>query len=629
MHPRTILLPILLAGLACTAAQGAEPSSREAQVFKAMLEQPVMPPLYAPVQESLPEEPDENGPLEPLIRHWSKISLKQQVPSPWVQERFLQACERDPELIHDLLWQIPPTPASARRIRALHDSLASRPDVYEGWLNALHDWLKYQTDTFRDELLQDIRPLFHGPTDTLDWEAWGALESLSKVDWTTARPLVLRAEAHPNPIIQAFGLCLRYEQAMKLGSESPDALRPRIMALAEDATQPVWTRCRAAGILCEYPWPGWEAWYLKRFKDPSLVELHHDGDHVQVLLSPAYLAPKRWIPDLLRMIEGTDPAARDNAIHVLLELPPGCLSAEELRPLLPWLLDPEWSRCSLRDQALHAMMRVRMPEAVPGMTSILASDPASSQAWVAAEFLIRNPNPAAIPFLQCALEHHLDTSECAWHQSAFSVALLACGGLSEEKALEMITALAVQLERNPKLHDSIEQREIPREVILGWHFLMNQEVRIRMAPTLFEHARKLEKGSPEVAEALRKLLWKHRVPEGDTEIVRRLGDSDLRLSDALAAVSHRDLVKQNHREALERFSQDKGWRGGMAAALLEDTARIRHLLAQGSPDARLALLATARLARVKLPAGHVALQSLEGRTLARAADLYLKAASGF
>jgi hypothetical protein len=629
MHPRTILLPILLAGLACATAQGAEPSSREAQVFKAMLEQPVMPPLYAPLQESLPEEPDENGPLDALIRHWSKIPQNQPGPSPWVQERFLQACERDPEKIHRLLWQIPPTPASARRIRALHDSLVSGPDVVNSRVYALRDWLKYQTDTFRDELLQDIRPLFHGPTDTLDWEAWGALESLSKVDWTTARPLVLRAEAHPNPIIQAFGLCLRYQQAMTLGSESPEALRPRIMALAEDATQPVWTRCRAADILCEYPWPGWEAWYLKQFKDPSLLELRQDGESVLVLLSPLFLAPKRWIPELVRLIEGSNPAARDNAINILVELPTSWLSAEELRPLLPWLLDPEWSRSPRRDQALRAMARVCIPEAIPGMTSILASNPASSQAWMAAEFLIRNPNPGAIPFLQAALEHHLNTSECAWHQSAFSLALLACGGLSEEKTLEMITALAVQLERNPNLHDSIEQRGISREVLLGWHFIMNQEVQIQLASALFKHARRLERGSPEVAEALRKLLWKHRVPEGDTEIIRRLGDSDLRLSDALAAVSHRDLVKQNHREALERFSQDKGWRGGMAAALLDDSARMNHLLTQGSPDARLALVATARLARVKLPLGSVAVQALQGRTLARAADLYLKAASGF
>jgi hypothetical protein len=207
-------------------------------------------------------------------------------------------------------------------------------------------------------------------------------------------------------------------------------------------------------------------------------------------------------------------------------------------------------------------------------------------------------------------------------------ALFACGGLTESEALNALLSFVKAFPEQPSYSQHLLWKEgISPEIRIGSQLALNAETQRRLADPLLKRAQSLEEGQPDLAESIRKLVWSWPVPEREADILRRLASDRIRPSDIRAALEHRDLLVAQHGQALRAFSQEQGWRAGLAAVLLDDAPRMKQLVSHGSPEASLALLAGARRLRVPLPTGPVALLALKGGDMVAAADAYLKSAT--
>ena len=176
---------------------------------------------------------------------------------------------------------------------------------------------------------------------------------------------------------------------------------------------------------------------------------------------------------------------------------------------------------------------------------------------------------------------------------------------------------------------SIQKENLPLEVSIGRHLSANDDAQRQLALPLLKLTRSLEAKNPALAQELRKELWTWSVPEADQELMRRLTSCTPVLSDLTAAMTRRDSLVANHPSELAALAKGDGWRAALAAVLLNNQKRAEALLSQGDDGTRIALLASARMLRVPLNLGKVALLSLRSRDLAQAADAYLKAAKEF
>ena len=91
-------------------------------------------------------------------------------------------------------------------------------------------------------------------------------------------------------------------------------------------------------------WPGRDEWYLPLFSDATLQELHSDSSIMTPLCEPVKADPDKWIPVVTRLVGGKNRTAHDNAVNCLIQFHLEDARKDALRPLIPWLSDPEWSR---------------------------------------------------------------------------------------------------------------------------------------------------------------------------------------------------------------------------------------------------------------------------------------------
>src|SRR5262245_43066995 len=128
----------------------------------------------------------DDAPIRELIKYWfekrSATMSGARKPSERVRQRLLEAVEDRPWLAHSLLELLPETPDTSDRLYRL---INQEPDDEDGWKWKVHEWLKNNSDYFRDDLLAEVRSTDLGGTQTA-----AALKSLSRLDWEAARPFI-------------------------------------------------------------------------------------------------------------------------------------------------------------------------------------------------------------------------------------------------------------------------------------------------------------------------------------------------------------------------------------------------------------------------------------------------------
>ena len=613
--------------LGCTLALAQGPPS---DVIDALLEMPAPGPSWQPrsmieaPQAAADEPPPNDATLEQLFLYWARFARDRRPPIPSRQsrERLLQACEEDPEKLPAVHRLLPETPGAYDRVKALLDR--AEPIDKDNRFYRAREWLMFRSKHYRNKLLQAARHPNTG--DDLIW-GHAELEALANLDWQTARPILRTHAEGPRPRISAIAISLFYAHALQKGDARATAEhRSALQKIVGDRQQPGRARDFALDSLMESEWAGRDEWYLSLFADPTLRDLR-DGDLVMSPLSgPVAWDPDKWIPAIAKLVGHANHVIHDAAVDVLVGFHLERARADALRPLLPWLMDKDWSSARDRLRLIQSMDVLDMPESVPGLIHLVETgDGYSSERAYAAESLARYRDPRANPALRIALTQ--ETGE--QHRIQIIGALFACGGVGPVETSAAVEALASELS-TPGGRERIEQSDaweakpLPVELSIGKYLMRIPPSDDRLAEAALARAREIEQTRAAVAKRMLDIAHAWPLESVHRDIVRRIADGTASAQSIARALERREELQQALQGELSDLISAGGSAAAIASVLLAKRPAQLDVLAREDAEAIRALLASARLVREPLPLEDVGrLLGSRSRNLRAAAEQYL------
>jgi HEAT repeat protein len=541
--------------------------------------------------------------------------------------RLLEACFEDPRFEPETVTFLPDTPPAHERVKQYldqpHTEMRGAMDEDKNGLRYLRDWLMRHSGYYRDELIEragDVRQ------DNDEWRGGDDLAALARLDWAAALPLINRLLNSPDTGALALGLL--YQHAEESGdSAQAESLRDRLQKIASDDAASALARRSAMQALIESDWRGRDEWFLSLLASPASS---NNRARFDVLAVPVRRDPDRWIPILIRMVGHTNRAIHDAAAHCLSQFAePDRARKDAIAALLLWLSDPDWATTPnerARAMLVMSLWDVWLPEATPRLISLLQSDEPELRSE-AAHVLGRHPDPRAAAALRKALAQAASrddsVEELVW-------ALIQAGGLRDAEQIAALENVAIKGEvsveylRGDRRQLNIESDDSTRETIA-------QIVCEQMAGTpavaaaLVARWKRLRAINPRAAERLWLMLQEWDQPALALADAERIADGSADFETLRAALRHRAMLQAHATSILQPLLARGGYRAGISAALLDHRATKAAILDGRDREARLALLACSRLARVSLPVDRVAqLLTQSDNSLRVAAERYLE-----
>src|SRR5262249_49307977 len=238
-------------------------------------------------------------------------------------------------------------------------------------------------------------------------------------------------------------------------------------------------------------------------------------------------------------------------------------------------------------------------------------------------------DPLAIPALRRALEQEIFER----NRAGFITELALSGGFSDDEmaaALESYLRLYVSDGGGNRIAEAMDVRStkpLPIEVSIGRVLYKNEEIPATegLALRLIERARALRAKQPNLAEMLLDILKKSPLPVVEADLVQRISEGWVDIDWLKIALETRDSLQKDVGNELYKLYDQGGSAAGIAAVLLNDRSRQKDLLEGKDANSQLALLASARYLRDKLPVETVAkLLDSTNRGLADTAERYLE-----
>src|SRR5262249_24101188 len=579
-------------------------------------------------------------------------------PSDKVRERFLDAVEDRPEYANSLLGLMPDSPSAHDRLYKL-----LQDEVYEEgstWRETLHDWLKHNSRYFLDELVESVRS---------SSDAGSSLQSLARLDWDQARPLVESLATANRPDLTPIALMLLYEHACQtVDSTEAGNFRSRLKAIAADRNAGVSTRIEAITSLANTDWEEQQEWLVSHLADPTRNKFHEDNNSTDpnsarsaaalvkranqmesdssmefsedmdssqesLIWRAMYSRQEKWFPTVRDLIGHPTPNVHNGSVIWLLQYLTNTKDkkrkVETAQTLLPWLLDKRWAEKTPRDDFIQTLVNLKMPEALPGLIHVLETDEKVETRAGAADALKKYRDPRAIPALRRALEREKDER----NRAGFITALALSGGFSEdEMAAALETYLRLQLShdggnRIAEAMDGESDKALPLEVSIGRALEENEEFSATegVALRLIERARALRAKQPDLAERMLNILKDSRLPVVEADLVKRIGEGWVDIDWLKIALKMRNSLQQHVGDELYKLYSQGGSAAGIAAVILNDRGRQKDVLEGKDAKSQLALLASARYLRDQLPVETVGkLLASSNLELAKAAQSYLE-----
>lgn len=634
---RAIFAVILFATASTLFSSSAQqPKPAQSDPIRALLDLPAPLPEsaydYADPwdREKKPPIPDHDAPIELLIKYWTRPglhSLDQSSPNEKVKLRFLDAIEKDPELIPDfLLWDLLPNTLEAHdRVKAWIDGRRPATDDDPGSLPEKSDqerareWLMTHSHYLRDELIRNASD----PNETKAYiHSERFLIALAGLDWEKASPVLERHVTSNSPKRAALAFSLQYTHAVETRDAALESsLRERLQTIVADRQAPAYARAKACEALLKAEWPGRDEWYLSQFSDESLREMEDGRDLLRPLATPLNTDPDKWIPVVTQLVGNPNRTIHDAAVAALMQINSWKPRRETILPLLPWLFDQKWSSASDREQLLQNLMGVQAPECVPGLIAIIE-------------------NEEDYPFLQTAVRaiscYYAPQAAAALKQASkkgdtydLSVAIVACGALSDEEMIEYLEKYALHINRfsadSGLDYQSLGGDFDSFEWEIGSRLSEPEYAPMHLAARLLDRVEELQAEKPDLAAKLMSVIQRWPAPVIFQNIVERIADGT---ADRLAigqALLHREKLRGVVTDKLQQI-MNKGGRGaGIAVVLLNDRASQVEILNGKDREAQMALLACARLTREHLPVDAVGrLYKLKDSRMSLAVDRYLE-----
>lgn len=607
-------------------------------------------------RENPPPIPDENSPIELLVKYWSRQSrvAELKMPNDRIRQRLLDAAEQDSELLPKLIWLMPDTPEATDRIKAILDARPKlnvewgvmseirglrREDMDEfGWQLPVRNWLIKRSQHFRDELFEQASKMQQTTVNTITSSGVvtvvfeGALESLAQLDWEKAKPLLDKHAASGSPNQVAKSLGLQFKHAVETGDASQQsALLERLLQIANNREAAEPARREAYQALLKTDWLGRDQFYLSLFSDDALTEIKDSGLSYQLnaLLNEN---PDKWIPAIAQLIGNPNRKTHDAAVGALMRFNWQRPRKEAMLPLLPWLIDPNWASTKLkpiREGLVQHLRQVRIPEAVPFLIATLRSDDRSLRLAVA-RTLAEYDAPQAGAELRIA-----GLAEAPGRALAFAEALVKCGALSDAEKIAYVELYASKITRvedvklmqdGTGLYYSFSGGDDSFDWEIGLQLSLERNAPVQLASALIERAKTLQPTNPTLANNLLLIVQRWPVLAAFQNIAERIGDGTADHRAIGQALRHREKFRDSAGLELQALTKRGGRAAGIAAALLGDQSVEKEILRGADREAQTALLACARLLREPLPVETVgALYAVkENALLRKAVGLYLE-----
>ncbi|MBI1764640.1 MAG: HEAT repeat domain-containing protein [Acidobacteria bacterium] len=622
-----------------------------AAINELLKEEPLAPPESNAATDNakhlkdgaLAPPPADDAPLAELLAFWQQ----QQVvpdglhPSEKAAQRLLEAVEARPWLMERLLDKLPLGEETAERLYRLYQQA---PDDDDRWKSGLHQWLRFNSRYFVDELLEAAKQEGAEPgADPF------ALDALARLDWEKAKPLLLAQSENPFAIVALYkGAARNNEVALA------DQIRAQLreMVAEREAGE---MRMFALQALAESEWNGQAEWLAGLFADTSLTgidperlrrrlpemrapkdaaeswdQLHEPGNNLLAQLLQSQR--KKLLPIVQKLIGNPDRNVHNAAVDTLTQFLFAYRqageqdAAEAARSLLPWLGNPAWADGPQREALIGALPDLKLPESASGMLYVLENDEDEALRALAAETLGNLKFTAAAPAIRRALEREKNEEL----RQRLVTALMFCGGISDEEAAAAIEAFArkmaapngqAQLEA---LRNNEDVAPLPLQLSVGRILSDSETIPCSegLAARLFARVKALRKTQPNVAKQILNIVQGAPLPQAYQFLAERLGEGWLDVEALKLALEHAAELRQHASGELFPLITQGVHAAGIAAVLLKDTALQTAVLQGKDAKAQLALLATARYLRTALPVDLVA-PLLADKTLGMAAESYL------
>lgn len=661
------------------------PAARTAQISESVIADllalpPLPPEAEAPAETASPAEakpPADNAPLKELLSYWaartSGLSEEPQ-PSAAVQQRLLEAVLNRPEQLQLLMGLLPQTPAAYDQ---LYQLLREDPDDNSYWKALVQLYLQQHSPYFREELLAEAR--------FAEFEARrSALPALVKLDWEAAKPILEQMQGSTNPEAMTLALGLQHEHAVSSGEMAQaEAVRAKLKALVSNPQASPLTRWQALASAMAHEWPGQEEWFLGLFADATLSRLataeaatatteqrentdagddaikglaeraaaaakevtakiasRNSADGISAYAGSSLLADalqgnyEKWLTKVLSLVGNADRTIHNAAVKFLVEtdghpredegktLAP--TRQDVARALLPWLTNPHWASAEGRAAFVDVLRSFQLPEAVPGLLTMLESESNPDVVEAAVRVLQEYKDPRTVPSLKRLLQKETNERQ----RVLIITAIALSGGFSDEEMATTFEAYARKESTTPgaKVGLALEgEKTLPLPLSIGRVLYESNQIPATegLAVRLFARAKELRFKEPVVAQKILAGIQFVPLQVAQLNLLERISAGNVD-ADALSfALENRRDWQKSVSDAIYPLLKQGGYAAGIAAVLLGEAGREADILESKDAKAQLALLAAARHVRAKLPVNAVA-PLLQLPALAKAAESYLE-----
>lgn len=558
--------------------------------------------------------PADDGPPAKHLAYWSRFRERDKAPtpSPAAREKLLTAVLSNPTNLGAMLRFLPKTDEAARKLAGVLELLPAEPKENREVHKQARAWIFQHSGLMRDRVMADA---VHA-----DWEQYvhderpdWALAALQQREPETATKLFTEWTAGVD-----FGIAV---VAGRLLLEHADAgtapkWREWLIAAAANPKFPEKAREIAAGALVKAEWKGREEWILTILK-------HGEDVDPEWFIREMWRSKDRWIPKLTRMIGGKNRRAHERAVHLLTRIG---VRADALRPLLPWLDDPQWGGDQYyqrRFDLFQGLDEVKLPEAVPALKRSLLKESDASFIGAAAKALAFHKVKDAVPIMKTALNR----AE-SWRRSDDIVSSIhKLRSYSPEEIVDGLEcyfiACSTEKQRDEFFYHP-ETKSQDARVWIGKYFAKEPPISAALADRIGKRSKALAPEQPQLASNLLDVMLRAKAGDvsGVTAVLLAKGQIT---TDQLEQVLHR-CRKPGWRAGLfQPLVGTDGAVGGFAAVLASDRKALASILAGKDHAAQEAVLAATRLAGDELEIKAVVqLLDSEDETVAEAADDYLR-----
>ena len=601
----------------------AEPDSSndKKDIIQKLLEFPAPPPESgesAVFTEDSP--PPEDAPLDVLGRYWAeaerystsksygnKGDSDNELITMKTRERLVDACIANPEIAPSILDLLPQTPEVMDILKDLYNKNADNMDV--SWKKELKNYLKKRSKYFRKELIADASSV--KDDDSMGMVSKGdELKALAVLDWDAAEPILNKFSKEAMTRRSALSKTLLYNHYISQNEKQKrDKLHFELKGIVENKNEFGYSRDIAAEALFSSEWVEREKWFISLFKDSSFLKLRDGNAWHSVLHFQVRKEPDHLIPIVSKLVGDTDQVVHDNAVDCLIQFQLEDARRDALIPLLPWLMDPNWSNLTSTRERLRLIQSVApldIKESIPGLIAVLNQDVDEAERAYAADALTHFRDKRAIS----ELRRGMPTIKRSHYRRMFISALVASGGLSDDEAANAVEAYAeiLKTEEGRKIiEDTYISGEVsfPIPVSIGQYLVEREMPSESVISLLLTRAEKLKNEDYKLSEIIKDFI--HRWPSAvsDHDIFRMIINGTASEYSIAYALERRDLFSKNCSIDIMNAGNLMGTAAGILAVLSGDKQKEIFILESKDFEAQRALLACARLVREPLPIEHV------------------------